>query len=156
MKRLWNELKQDLKRDVKQLDDHRSAKEEGSSEFIRLGGKIEGVKHSIERMREIESVYPQPMVITLCGSTRFQKEYEEVNERLTLAGHIVISCGVFAHSKGLEVTEQQKELLDEIHLRKIDMADEIFVVNVGGYIGASTKREIEYATENGKPVKYYE
>ncbi|WCK57557.1 hypothetical protein PP175_26185 (plasmid) [Aneurinibacillus sp. Ricciae_BoGa-3] len=95
-------------------------------------------------------------VITLCGSTKFQKEYEQLNERLTLAGNVVISCGVFGHAKGLVLTEQQKADLDLIHLKKIDMADEIYVVNVGGYIGSSTRNEIAYAKAHGKQVSYLE
>jgi len=95
-------------------------------------------------------------VITLCGSTKFQKEFEEANERLTMEGNVVISVGVFGHSKGIMLSDIQKQELDLIHLKKIDMADEIFVINVGGYIGSSTSKEIEYAKLNGKTVKYLE
>lgn len=74
-------------------------------------------------------------VITLCGSTRFKDAFMEAQKRLTLEGNIVISVGLFGHSVDNEVwTEGTKEMLDDMHLRKIDMADEIFVVNVGGYI----------------------
>lgn len=74
---------------------------------------------------------------------------------LTLKGNIVISVGLFGHSGDDEVwTEGTKEMLDNMHKRKIDMADEIFVINVGGYIGESTKSEIEYAIRNGKKVNY--
>lgn len=101
-------------------------------------------------------------VITLCGSTRFKKEFIEVQKRLTLEGNIVISVGLFGHSGDSEVWENMdegtitktKEMLDDMHKRKIDMADEIFVVNVDGYIGDSTKSEIKYAQENGKKVRY--
>lgn len=96
-------------------------------------------------------------VITLCGSTKFKEEYLEVQKRLTLEGNIVISVGLFGHSGDDEVwTEGTKEMLDDMHLKKIDMADEIFVINVGGYVGESTKREIAYAQKNGKTVKYLE
>ena len=103
-------------------------------------------------------------VITLCGSTRFRKEFEEAQKRLTLEGNIVISVGLFGHSGDGEVWEgmdegtltKTKEMLDDMHKRKIDMADEIFVVNVGGYIGESTRSEIEYAEKTGKPVRYLE
>ena len=82
-------------------------------------------------------------VITLCGSTRFKNEYIEVQKRLTLDGNIVLSVGLFGHSGDSEVWENMdegtltktKEMLDDMHKRKIDMADEIFVINVGGYIG---------------------
>lgn len=94
-------------------------------------------------------------VITLCGSTRFKNEFMKVQKEFTLAGNIVISVGCFGHS-GDTLTEEQKFMLDDMHKRKIDMADEIFVINVGGYIGESTKSEIEYARSTGKPIFYLE
>lgn len=94
-------------------------------------------------------------VITLCGSTKFKEEFLKVQKELTLKGNIVISVGLFGHSGDNEVwTEGTKEMLDDMHLRKIDMADEIFVINVGGYIGDSTRKEIKYAEKNGKKVSY--
>lgn len=103
-------------------------------------------------------------VITLCGSTRFEEEFMNAQRDLTLQGNIVISVGLFGHSGDSEVWENMdegtltktKEMLDDIHKRKIDMADEIFVINVGGYIGKSTRSEIEYAKAHGKTVKYLE
>lgn len=96
-------------------------------------------------------------VITLCGSTKFKEQFLEAQKRLTLAGNIVISVGLFGHSGDDEVwTEGIKDMLDDMHKRKIDMADEIFVINVGGYTGESTRSEIEYALSNGKVVKYLE
>lgn len=96
-------------------------------------------------------------VITLCGSTRFKDAFMEAQKRLTLQGNIVISVGLFGHSGDTEVlTEGVKEMLDDMHKRKIDMADEIFVINVGGYIGSSTRSEIEYAEKTGKIVRYLE
>ena len=103
-------------------------------------------------------------VITLCGSTRFKEEFMQVQKDLTLKGNIVISVGLYGHSGDSEVWENMnegtltktKEMLDDMHKRKIDMADEIFVVNVGGYIGDSTKSEIKYAQDNGKVIRYLE
>lgn len=103
-------------------------------------------------------------VITLCGSTRFKKEFIEAQKRLTLDGNIVISVGLFGHSGDNEVWESMDEgtltrtkaMLDDMHKRKIDMSDEIFVINVGGYIGTSTRSEIEYAVSKGKRVRYLE
>ena len=103
-------------------------------------------------------------VITLCGSTRFKDAFMEAQKKLTLEGNIVISVGLFGHSGDSEVWEGMSEdtltetkiMLDDMHKRKIDMADEIFVINVGGYIGSSTRSEIEYAHTTGKPVRYLE
>ena len=96
-------------------------------------------------------------VITLCGSTRFRDAFMEAQKRLTLEGNIVISVGLFGHAGDDEVWKPgTKEMLDDMHKRKIDMADEIYVINVGGYIGSSTRSEIEYATALGKPVRYLE
>jgi len=103
-------------------------------------------------------------VVTLCGSTRFKNEFMEAQKRLTLAGNIVISVGLFGHAGDHEVWEQMdegtltktKEMLDDMHKRKIDMADGIYVINVGGYIGESTRSEIEYALKTGKSVEYLE
>ncbi|MBQ6209680.1 MAG: hypothetical protein IJK42_07905 [Prevotella sp.] len=96
-------------------------------------------------------------IVTLCGSTRFKEQFMEVQKRLTLQGCIVISVGMFGHSGDEEVWKPGvKEMLDDMHLRKIDLADEIFVINVGGYIGESTAREISYATATGKKVNYLE
>lgn len=96
-------------------------------------------------------------VITLCGSTKFKDAYIKAHKDLTLKGNIVISVGLFGHSGDDEVwTEGTKAMLDDMHKRKIDMADEIFVINVGGYIGESTKSEIEYAKSNGRKVNYLE
>lgn len=103
-------------------------------------------------------------VITLCGSTKFKNEFLKAQKDLTLKGNIVISVGLFGHSGDSEVWENMdegtltktKEMLDDIHKRKIDMADEIFVINVNGYIGDSTKSEIEYAIKTGKKVNYLE
>lgn len=109
----------------------------------------------------MEGKYP---VVTLCGSTRFKDQFMEVQKRLTLEGNIVISVGLFGHSGDQEVWDgmdegtlsKAKEMLDDMHKRKIDMADEIFVINVNGYIGDSTRSEIEYAEVHGKKVNYLE
>ncbi len=103
-------------------------------------------------------------VITLCGSTRFKEQFMEVQKKLTLEGNIVISVGLFGHSGDQEVWDgmdegtlsKTKAMLDDMHKRKIDMADSIYVINVGGYIGESTKSEIEYAKAHGKGIAYLE
>lgn len=111
-------------------------------------------------------------VITLCGSTRFEKEYHLVEKELTLLGYIVISSGVYGHagdnsiyekvssvmpqSPVLEKFKASSEMLDDMHRSKIDIADEIFVINPNGYIGDSTKKEVAYALSIGKKVNYLE
>lgn len=94
-------------------------------------------------------------VITLCGSTKFKEDFERVNRELTLAGNIVISVGCFGHS-GDVFSDEQKIMLDDIHKRKIDMADAIYVINKDGYIGSSTRSEINYAIRTGKQVIFME
>lgn len=98
-------------------------------------------------------------VITLCGSTRFKDEFMAANQRLTLAGNVVISVGLFGHTDFPEYdwatdASDLKRTLDALHFQKIRMADEIYVVDPSGYIGESTRREIAYAESLGKPVRY--
>ena len=103
-------------------------------------------------------------VITLCGSTRFKDEFIEAQKRLTLQGYIVITVGLFGHSGDQDVWENMdegtltktKQMLDDMHKRKIDMSDGIYVINVGDYIGESTRSEIEYAQATGKTIEYLE
>lgn len=98
-------------------------------------------------------------VITLCGSTKFKDEFIKAQKELTLQGNIVISVGLFGHADGdyhTVLTDKLKDMLDDMHKRKIDMADEIYVINKNGYIGDSTKSEIEYALSTNKEVRYLE
>ena len=96
-------------------------------------------------------------VITLCGSTKFKEGFYEAQKKLTLDGNIVISVGLFGHSGDDKVwNEGTKAMLDDMHKRKIDMADEIFVINKNGYIGSSTRSEIEYARANNKVITFME
>ena len=90
-------------------------------------------------------------VVCLCGSTRFRAEIVEANRLFTLEGHIVLAPGVFGHD-GDPITDDEKAKLDALHLRKIDMAEQVIVIAPGGYIGESTRREIVYAESTGKPV----
>lgn len=100
---------------------------------------------------------PRPEVVVLCGSTRFSEAWAKARYDLTLEGKIVLTIGCDTKSdEGLGITPEQKEALDELHKRKIDMADRVFVLNVGGYIGASTRSEIEYAEWFEKPIDYLE
>ena len=103
----------------------------------------------------------RPKIITLCGSTRFYDEFQKANYDLTMAGYIVLSVGFYPHhpeihGEGVGATDKQKIALDELHKRKIDLSDEIFVLNIGGYIGDSTRSEIEYARKLKLPITYVE
>ena len=108
-----------------------------------------------------------PKIVCLCGSTRFYEEFQRANFRETMAGNIVLTVGFYPHNQFWElnyqghgedvgVTPEEKIALDELHKRKIDLADEILVLNVGGHIGDSTRSEIAYAQANGKPVRWLE
>lgn len=104
----------------------------------------------------------RPTIVCLCGSSRFYREYQQANFDETMAGRIVLSIGFYPHAaqemhgEGVGITPEQKEALDALHLKKIDLADEIYVLNVGGYTGDSTKREIAYAESLGKRIRYLE
>ena len=107
----------------------------------------------------------KPKVVVLCGSTRFYDAFQRANFEQTMAGRIVLSVGFYAgspdrmvqeHGEGVGITAADKVALDELHKRKIDLADEVLVINVGGYIGDSTRSEIAYAKAHGKPVTYLE
>jgi hypothetical protein len=99
----------------------------------------------------------RPRIVCLCGSTRFSEAFRAANLRETLAGNIVLSIGCEWHSdQGLGLDEGVKARLDELHLRKIDLCDEVLILNVGSYIGPSTSRELEYARSRGKTIRFLE
>lgn len=102
-----------------------------------------------------------PTIVCLCGSTRFSDEFKAVNLRETIEGRIVLSIGCDTKRDSDlialgQLTEEAKEKLDELHKRKIDMADEILVLNVDGYVGDSTRSEIKYAQDHGKRLRWLE
>lgn len=109
----------------------------------------------------MEKEYP---VVTLCGSTKFKDAFVRMQKELTLKGYIVIAPSLFGHSDDKEIFENMdntsfiktKNMLAEMCKSKIDMSDEIFIINVDGYIGDSTKIEIEYAISKNKKVNYLE
>lgn len=96
----------------------------------------------------------RPEIVCICGSTRFLDEMRAANRDLTVAGVIVLAPGVFHYAEDQLITNEQKSALDALHLRKIDLADRVLVVNPGGYIGESTSREIAYARATGKPISF--
>ena len=95
-------------------------------------------------------------IITLCGSIKFKDKFIKVQEKLTLEGNIVLTPNFFNNIKKEEIDEKTKKMLDKMHRQKIDMSDEIYIINFGGYIGESTKAEIEYAKTKGKKISYLE
>ncbi len=106
---------------------------------------------------EMKATMPVPSTMCLVGSTRFSQAYQEANQRETLAGRIVLTIGCDTKSDAmLRLTTEDKIRLDLLHLHKIDRADEVLVLNVGGYVGESTRREIEYARMLGKTLRWLE
>ena len=100
-----------------------------------------------------------PTLVCLCGSTRFMDAFTEAAWRETLKGNIVLSIGVCKHAEdhgGEALGDSVADMLDELHLRKIDLADEVIILNVGGYIGQSTQKELDYAQKHNKPVQFLE
>lgn len=118
------------------------------------------VMHEVDSaLTDWEGIPSQPIIVCLCGSTRFKEAFEDANYSETMKGNIVLSVGFFGHSDGthgelIGCTAEEKVDLDYLHKRKIDLADEVLVLNVGGYIGESTRSEIIYAMETLKPVRY--
>ena len=109
----------------------------------------------------------RPTIVCLCGSTRFYDAFVRANFQETMAGRIVLSVGFFAnaspeqwaireHGELVGITHEQKHMLDELHKRKIDLADEVLILNVGGYIGDSTRSELLHARTQGKRVRWLE
>ena len=98
----------------------------------------------------------RPRIVCLCGSTRFKEAFIDAMRRETLQGKIVLSVGLFGHLEGLNMDGPTKQMLDDLHKRKIDLADEILVLNVGGYVGNSTKSEIDYAILYNKHIRWLE
>jgi len=103
-----------------------------------------------------------PKVVCLCGSTRFYQQFQEANYRETMAGNIILSVGHYPHSAGqahgesVGCSPDQKVKLDDLHFHKIELADEVLVLNVGGYVGDSTRNEVKYAYRLRKPVRWLE
>ncbi|CCN72908.1 hypothetical protein [Vibrio nigripulchritudo] len=98
----------------------------------------------------------KPLIVTLCGSIKFEQAFIDANFRETMAGHIVLSVGGIGTASNKHLSESEKKMLGDLHKRKIDLSDEILVLNVGGYIGKSTESEIEYALHQGKNVRFLE
>jgi hypothetical protein len=141
-----------------------------------------GLLHEADRLMAvaIRKLAGFPKIVCLCGSTRFYDAFQEANYRETMAGNIVLSVGfagrlqkqrviidgcmgqqetevlVARSGETVGCTPEQKKALDSLHLRKIDLADEVLILNVGGYVGESTARELAHARKIGKPVRFLE
>ena len=113
-------------------------------------------RHSTYNRRFVELPHGFPTIVCLCGSTRFGDAYRAAQRDETFAGKIVLTVGLLGHLEGIDMTGPVKAALDELHLRKIDLADEVLILNVGGYIGDSTRRELEYARRLDKTVRFLE
>lgn len=120
----------------------------------RAGAKASPAKRKTNVVKVLHWGDNPPAVVCLCGSTKFKAEFLAASRAFTLQGHVVVMPGVFGHADGGFVDGETKRKLDELHFRKIEMADLVYVVNPRGYIGESTKREIEYAESLGKFIKY--
>ena len=96
----------------------------------------------------------KPKIVCLCGSTRHKELYEIANREETLKGNIVLSVGLFGHIEGLDMSGETKAMLDTLHLHKIDLADEVLVINPTEDIGVSTAKEVAYAGFHGKRVRF--
>jgi len=127
-----------------------------SSRLVALG-------HGAQVANVEASIVSSPKIVCLCGSTRFSAAFQEANLRETLAGNIVLSIGcnmkndheIFGHLPDEELRKIKTDL-DELHKRKIDLADEVLILNVGGYIGESTRSELEYARAHGRAIRFLE
>ena len=96
-------------------------------------------------------------VVCLCGSRKFASEFVSEQTRLTLEGNVVLTpLFSFYNVEMEELTEEQKIMLKKLHFKRIEMADEVLVINKNGYVGESTKKEIEYATSLNKKINYLE
>jgi len=107
----------------------------------------------IRRQISLDEKFPE--IVTLCGSTKFKEQFLEIQKKLSLEGKIVISVGLFGHADNESEAWKNKETLDRVYLKKMDLADSIYVIDVGGYVGESTRREIEYAQSHNKKIKFY-
>ena len=94
-------------------------------------------------------------IITVCGSYKFKKEMTEITEKMALKGNCMLTPIELSRPKKEDYTEEEAMMLDKMHREKIKMSDAILVVNVDGYIGSSTKTEIEFAKSLNKEIIYY-
>jgi len=97
----------------------------------------------------------RPTIICLCGSTRFQNAFMSEYAKLSEQGNIVLTVSKLIPQHE-DISPELDKMRKWLHFRKIDLADEVMILNVGGYIGESTRSELEYAKQHGKTIKYLE
>lgn len=155
----------DLRTQAQLIDNLRSTIEEQAKEIVRISGLRHMTWHYHEKCFDYHDLVidfngVKPPIVCLCGSTRFVEEFNRQAKELTEAGYIVLSIEVVTTQAREDDPQHNdpdlKARLDELHKRKIDLADEVLVLNVGGYVGQSTMSEIEYAQKNRKPIRFLE
>ena len=135
------------------IEEHQSVIE---SQIFQIADLLKRKYALMDRLAGLSERPVAPVIVCLCGSTKFKQEFIQTNREETLKGHIVLSVGLFGHADNLALSDNRKTMLDELHKRKIDLSNEILVLNVCGYIGKSTASEIKYAEANNKKVRYLE
>ena len=95
-------------------------------------------------------------IVCLCGSTKFKEAFEKANREETSKGNIVLTVAMFGHLEGLDMNSEVIKTFNDVHFDKILLSDEVLILNVNGYIGESTRNELNYAIENGKTIRYLE
>lgn len=119
----------------------------------------QNVLESVTELQTAIELDENPKIVCYCGSLRVAKEaFQKAEYESVLNGEIaLLPCCTFVDIQRQYGAESNyKQIADELHKRKIDLSDEVFILNVGGYIGESTRNEIQYAEEIGKPIKYLE
>lgn len=112
------------------------------------------IHNSDDAFKQIDSIF-KPYIVTLIGSSKFMKEFDEVESKLTMEGKIVFTPSIFKAQKPLEeLSEKEHEQYDSCHRRKIRMSNEVFVINPGGYIGEDTLEEKRFAEDLDIPISY--
>lgn len=112
---------------------------------------------TLDELLALKAQSPRPLKVVHCGSTARAKEaFSHWRLQDTRAGMIVLTIGADAKDASLHISPQEKIALDILHLYKIDEADLVRILNVGGYLGESTRRELEYARRSGKSIVFLE
>ena len=151
------ELEQKLANARREVECLTNELDELHSSRVEIASERDTLRAEVERLTLKTPSALRPKIVCLCGSGRFIKQFEEAEFNLTISGVIVLTIGCNTKDIARDIDwSHYKPMLDELHKRKIDLADEVLVLNIGGYIGESTWSEVEYAREHGKEVRYLE